>query len=110
MPSRIASSLALCCTLLPLAAEAGCEIDYSVWARRQGIESEALVAYVAEADGTVRDAVVIQSAGNKMLDEGAVRVYWKFRYEVPPTLDGKPVRILMYNVVRFSLGKKYPKK
>ncbi|MGP8035282.1 MAG: energy transducer TonB [Steroidobacteraceae bacterium] len=83
--------------------------NYSVWARRQGIEGEAIVASVLEPDGTVRDAVVIQSAGNKMLDEGALKLHRTLRYEVPATLDGKPVRVLTYDVVRFSVGKKYPK-
>lgn len=159
--------LAACCTLLPLAASATCEIEpgrfdssrvpykmteagiaarnkyfveqctrangeivdfydptlkgrlrrpgkavlangeyYPLWARRMGIEGEALVAYVIELDGTVRDVSVIESSGDslqKYLDGAAIEVWRNIRFASPATLDGKPVRVVGYGPAKFHL-------
>ena len=61
-----------------------------------------LVAYVIEADGSIRHAVVLESSGFKQLDEAAVEIWSHSKYGVPGKLDSKPVRILSYSKVPFT--------
>jgi TonB family protein len=64
------------------------------------------VAYVIEADGSIRHTVVLESSGFKQLDEAAVEIWRNSKYGVPGKLDGQPVRILSYAKVGFTINPK----
>jgi TonB family protein len=72
-------------------------------AGRLGLEGSPVVAYVVEADGVVKHAIVIQSGGHQALDEAAVDYSKQFRFDAPGTLDGLPVRVLSTNQLIFKL-------
>jgi len=82
-----------------LSAESG----YPDPAHRLGLEGSPVVAYVVEADGAVKHVIVIQSGGHQALDQAAVEYPKQFRFGVPGTLDGLPVRVLSTFQIVFKI-------
>jgi len=76
---------------------------YPVEARRYGYEGKPVVAYVLDASGAVGKAVVIETSGNRILDQAAMASVKQWRYSRPAALDGKPIRALVYSPVIFTL-------
>jgi hypothetical protein len=54
-----------------------------------------IIVYVIETDGTVSWLALLQSSGNKQLDNVAAAFHLKMKYPTPAMLDGKPVPIFM---------------
>jgi outer membrane biosynthesis protein TonB len=46
---------------------------------------------------------VIESSGHQLLDEAAVAMWSKARFDVSAKLDGQPIRSLAYSTVPFTL-------
>jgi TonB family protein len=78
--------------------------SFSEQARRFGIEGTAVVAYVVETDGSVNHAIIIESSGHKMLDAAAVARIELLHYDLPATLDGLPVRVMLTTKVAYKLN------
>jgi protein TonB len=82
------------CLLLCSAAtadESGPDCSYPAAEHKAGIEGTVVLEITVGADGSVRDAQVIQSSGNGELDRvAAVCAKAKWRYK-PAMKDGVPV-------------------
>jgi protein TonB len=77
--------------------------DYPVQSLRRSEQGEvALRALVAE-DGSVADVQTIDSSGFSALDQSAITMAQRFKYE-PATVDGKVTPISFYILVRFQLA------
>lgn len=71
---------------------------------RLGYEGTVLVMVLIEPDGSISQAVVLQSSGHKLLDVAARAFFLQTRFKVAATLDGKPVAVATIWPHRYSLG------
>jgi TonB family protein len=72
----------------------------SVTPQHKGI---VFLAYLVEVDGSVRQVTVLESSGYKELDEAAVQTWSQGKFTVPAKLDGRPVRVLSYTKMPFTV-------
>jgi protein TonB len=72
-------------------------------ARRQNLQGTVVLAFVVERDGSIQHVAVIESSGYAVLDEAAAGWIEKGGFHSPATLDGQPVRELLYFPVQFKL-------
>jgi TonB family protein len=70
------------------------------WMRHQG---NVQLVFVIDTNGGVTDVTVIESSGHQLLDEVAVAMWSKARFDVSAKLDGQPIRSLAYSTVPFTL-------
>ena len=61
------------------------------------------LVFVIDTNGGVTDVTVIESSGHQLLDEAAVAMWSKARFDVSAKLDGQPIRSLAYSTVPFTL-------
>jgi TonB family protein len=80
------------------------EPEYPRWVRDLGIEGEVVIKALVGRKGDVLDAVVYVSSGNKLLDEAALAVAGKYKYQ-PAVQNGRPVAIWVTYKVAFKLSK-----
>jgi protein TonB len=63
------------------------------WPRQallDGISGYVILEFTIEADGSVSDAVVVESEPRRLFDRNAVRAIYKWKFK-PRVVDGKPV-------------------
>lgn len=72
--------------------------------RNAGIEGTATVQLLLDLDGSVMDAKVLNSSGNKMLDAAAVEAAMRARF-TPAMQQDKPVRVWISFPYHFRLAK-----
>ena len=72
-------------------------------ARRMGLTGSMILAFVVETDGAIRQAAVIKSTGHEILDEAGRKFIESQKFDNPATLDGQPVRMLLYLPLNFGL-------
>lgn len=81
----------------------GTNLNYPLEARRMGIEGVVIVAFVINADGSVRDGEIIRGIGAGA-DEEALRVVLQSPDWTPAYQRGRAVASRMRLPVRFALG------
>jgi protein TonB len=72
--------------------------------RRAGVAGEALVDFIIDASGTVRDAVAVR-ANDVRFGEAAVQTVMKWRFQ-PAEVNGLPVSCHMQVPIIFSLNQR----
>ena len=78
--------------------------QYPRRALARGLEGEVLVQYTVTKQGTVRDAVVVQST-NSVFDRAAVDSASRYKYK-PRVVDGQAVEVPnVQTVIKFELAK-----
>jgi len=77
---------------------------YPEKAKRKGLEGTVVLALVVETDGSIRNAVAIESSGYELLDEAAISWNKKNRFDNPARLDGKAVRTPILLPDRIQVG------
>ncbi len=77
------------------------EPQYPPQAAERGLEGWVVVQFTISADGSVRDAVAIQSS-NKIFEREAVRAVLRFKYQ-PQIEGGKAVELVQKITLRFNL-------
>jgi periplasmic protein TonB len=75
--------------------------EYPDKPRKKKIQGNVVVGMIVSADGSVRDAKVLQGV-EPSLDKEAIATVSKWRFE-PSTKDGKPVAVRMAVDVSFKL-------
>jgi TonB family protein len=68
----------------------------------QDRDKQPAVVLVVDADGRVRDVNLVRSSGVREIDVAAVRTFRRAEYRKPATLDGKPVRTMIWFRVNYS--------
>ena len=80
------------------------EPEYPRWVRElAGIEGMVVIKALVSRAGDVLDAVVYVSSGNKLLDEAALAVAGKYKYQ-PAVQNGRPVALWVTYKVEFKLA------
>ncbi len=77
-------------------------IKYPEVAKSEGIEGRAVVSFVVDKSGKIRDVEVVQDPGNGMGEE-AQRIVQSFPDWVPGLLKGEKVNVKYLIPVRFKL-------
>lgn len=77
-------------------------LRYPDIARRAGIEGRVIIQFVVDETGTVRDPIVLRSAGGGGLDEAAIEAIQKVSF-TPGMQRGRPVKVQMTQPVIFRL-------
>jgi len=78
--------------------------NYPLAAIRLNIEGETTLSYRIATDGSLKDITVLQSSGNKDLDDASVSCATEWRYK-PATQNGQPVEIPWRAKVNWSLNR-----
>ena len=78
------------------------KIKYPYQARKQGIEGTVVLQYHIEADGSIKNIMVVKSV-NAELDRKAIRVAKKMPRWNPCMNNGQPVRIAYQLPITFTL-------
>ena len=73
-------------------------------AKRRGHQGKTIMAYVVEPTGEVKDVAVISSSGYDDLDQAATDIVRHVRWETPGSLDGTPVRVILYFPIDWKLN------
>lgn len=68
----------------------------------QDRDKQPAVVLVVDADGRVRDIELVRSSGVREIDVAAVRTFRRAQYRKPATLDGKPVRTMIWFRINYA--------
>jgi TonB family protein len=77
--------------------------EYPRWVKEAGIEGMVVIKALVSRAGDVLDAVVYVGSGNKLLDEAALAVAGKYKYQ-PAVQNGRPVAVWVTYKVHFTLA------
>lgn len=78
------------------------DVQYPEAAKADGVEGRAVLKILIDADGSVQDAEVVQSAGHAALDAAALAAAPTFRFTAG-TVDGKAVKTTVMLPISFKL-------
>lgn len=81
----------------------GQNLRYPEASRNRREQGRALVKFVVDLDGSVREIKILQSSGFERLDEEALRVVHLMPHWKAGTQEGKPVKVYMTLPVTFRL-------
>lgn len=79
------------------------DLKYPEEAQKNKIEGRAITQYVVEADGSITNLVIARTAGNKLLDEEALRIIKAMPLWVPGKQDGNNVAVKYTLPISFKL-------
>lgn len=77
-------------------------IKYPAHAKENGIQGKIYAKYTIEKDGTVSNVSITKGA-HVVLDKEYVRVIRTMKFDIPPTINGKPVTICVSAPASFRL-------
>lgn len=75
-------------------------------AKRRNHQGKTIIAYVVETTGDVESTAVISSSGYDELDDAATDVVKHIHWETPGSLDGRPVRVILYFPIDWKLKRR----
>jgi TonB family protein len=67
------------------------------------LKGNVLLAIIVDTEGWVREVTVLESSSHKSLDESALKFWRHLKFKTPGTLDGQPVRTLIYYRMQFTV-------
>jgi TonB family protein len=76
---------------------------YPEIAIQQGASGTAIVAYIVETNGSVKQAELLETSGNLAIDAAALQFVHDLKFANPGLLDGHPVRVFMSVPQRFNI-------
>ena len=80
-------------------------LEYPEKAIAAGIEGKVDLEILVKADGTVGNVVVINSSGNELLDESAIKHAYGYVFEPAKDSDGKALEAVVCKTVTFKIEK-----
>ena len=81
------------------------DAEYTWAARKAGIEGVVVLELEIDAEGRVRDPVVVKGLGYG-LDEAAIEAAWQWRFK-PAMEDGRPVATPYHATINFRLARRW---
>lgn len=81
------------------------EKRYPLAAQRTGIEGTVVLAFVVEADGSFRQARIVASSGNDLLDEAAIETVHHIDRRLPRPKETGSVPLPIKTAIRFEIAR-----